>query len=112
MIKSPISLLTEGLELINENARAMPVRDSHRFIGASRINDNLVINPTNGIQAIRQVLRFVFRKNDRADHYFFFNLRGLIGWHGLPVQTIQGGTSFVTTDTAPILVPSPIVTQG
>jgi hypothetical protein len=43
---------------------------------------------------------------------YFLSARGLIGWHGLPEQTIQGGTSLVTTERAPITAPSPIVTPG
>jgi hypothetical protein len=37
---------------------------------------------------------------------------GLIGLQGLPAQTIHAGMDFVTSDRAPITVPSPIVTPG
>jgi len=36
----------------------------------------------------------------------------LSGRQGFPAQTIQAGTSLVTTDLAPITAPSPIVIQG
>jgi hypothetical protein len=39
-------------------------------------------------------------------------MRGFRGLHGFPAHTIHAGISFVTTEQAPITVPSPMDTPG
>jgi hypothetical protein len=68
VVESPIALSAKRLEVMCMQSRSGFLRKTARIVRAARIQNVNIIAPNESRETNWQILRFVFRKDDNADH--------------------------------------------
>src|SRR5450432_648364 len=120
ILQSPILFFWPGpVELKLHDMGAVFPCNLKRAVRALRIDHEDLVGPFHGIQTFPQIRGFVLDGHENRDRHPGFLTHPVMGGvlgrrtrHGLPAAMTFGGTSFVTTEQAPITLPAPIVTPG